>query len=95
VAGAVGGNGAPCPGPQLTPGPTGKLGDWKTAILPWWTVFQNFSCPGFQFAELSAAVEGMTGEVDAASASWPIWATDEPETLTYTLSLDWWVFGLA
>lgn len=83
---AAGGIGASCPGPQYARArPIGKLGNWKTAILP-----------GDQFPRIPAPrgcrLPSMLGAAGGAAALWSIWATDLRSTVSYTLSLDWWVF---
>jgi len=69
---------SPCPGPQFT---TGAPGRW----IAKGSNGQVASYPELRFPELPDAVEGVTGSITATW--WPMWATDEPETLTYTLSL--------
>lgn len=48
---------------------------------------QLFSFPELRYPDVSAANDGR--EVGTVAASSRIWATDEPGTLTYTLSLSW------
>jgi hypothetical protein len=59
------GSEARCTGPQHTPGPTGKLGNWHSGPLVSFPVFQNPNPPTCRMAL-------MGGEVGTVAASLPI-----------------------